>query len=917
MRSASPRHARQILLVGVPEQPAESANNFVRFAGGVLSHRCTLTQASRALALLIIDACIVQRADLESAYGALAGAYRVKTTVFLEWTSIDRNRTERRAIGAHLQILLGQIRELPSYRQAVQELESWLTGQVQLANFPTQFSSPLEKVLGEAQAFARLSLPNALFGQVCGIVPLTLLPRSCLARLATGQALQFPESDPEDSTDQVPDRTYERAIDAALLGQSSMGQSAPAFIRRLLSALRPPSHGSVASRRAAISQALSGLESAVEGHCTAVQILFAHAIHLHMNGTPQQGQLAPATPYDYLQAIAVEFLNEFSELHFERLETPEFTERFVRLWSVSSAPKYGAACRSLYVFMRQWDLVPKIKLGTISSRELQSLAAEVHANVIHPHEIDKLFGWLEHCGPSRLNQSLQCALAILEAVPMRVGELISLRLEGMRVGNDHIELDIAPKLSDPRLKSRESRRRALVAAPRGVMLIGTWWKRRVAEERRATNEIGDAPDATPLGYLFGDPNVPNLVYRPAAMSLLLNRSLKSITGDPSVSVHTLRHSWATRAITRELTSPASGEVNGLEVIAMTMGHSDVTTSIVNYFHTPERVVLQHWTRGLESHLRTNSFELAHWIGVSAATCRQRLRRWPGTLTTAREAHHDRLRQFTRDALDRAASQVQLGGAESGIALGDHRFPSLDSQGFVIGLTTILGTLTDISCGLGTSQVALRQQLHAIEVEQVIDLVVQASRVLTYQTRRSHDTQAFGVEMLLDAKGRGLGFRPDFRRMNQDRWRPLFHWLQKNWNGPVARAASDYWLSHCGGEQLALDLSAFDFLNIFALAGCNPSLAHLNINCDAGNLTADDRQLLHAMEVLFHQSFGQVYTTRFLSPRRGRPLFMFAFGKPSQRFDRPQQSGAAHSLVGLHCLMLATWVLQRFQRRVHD
>jgi integrase len=894
--------------------------NFTNLANAALSHRCKLSQSSRALALLVVDTCVLQMAELDSAYRALPNAFRVDGDAFIEWTAISTDRTERRAIGVHLQILLGRICAWPSYGETRRELEHWIVTQAQVTLQPMGTASPLEWLLIQAQTFARLHLPNALFAHVSGLAPLTVLPRSCWARLATGDALQVPRVEAPSPVSPITDRTFEKALDAALLGQPNAGQSAPAFIRRLLSALRPSSGGSVASRRQAISMALCALESDAQGHCTAVQILFAMAIHLHENGTSHQSRLAPATPYDYLQVLAIPFFTEFVDVRFERMDAKEFSDRFLRLWSLSPTPKHGAACRALYIFLRTWDIAPKLLRRADSTPDLHLMATNVRANVIHRHEIDLLFVWLEGSEPTRLNQSLQCALALLEAVPMRVGELISLRIEGFRAVDGEIEVDIAPRLSDPRLKSRESRRRVMVTTPRGVQIVGAWLKRRIEEETSQSSEIQDAGDAKPRGYLFGDPNMPNSVYRPTALVSQLNKLLKAVTGDSTVSVHTLRHGWATRAITQELCAPSTGEVNGLEVVAMHMGHTAVGTTVSSYFHTPELVVRTHWDRALSSVIPFSSLDLELWTGAAAATWRQRLHRWKTRGVTQQHtvvpAEHFS-RRFAWEAMRSVAKLVNFSGPEHSIPMGLRCIPLLEQSRKTLAFTSVLGALTDLSRGLGSHQVALRQQLSAEQLQQILDVVIHVANVLNHTRHLHKGSVARGVELLLDTSGKALGIRPDFQRAHQQRWQPLRRWLERQWMDPMAHAATEYWLAHVRGGCLEMNLNALDFLRIFPAAGCSSALSQLHVNHSNGALNHEQRQTLKALEVIFYEAFGQGFTRHFLAPRRGRPLFQFVFGASPASSDQLRQNGAAQSLAGLHCLMLVTLILQRLWSAGHE
>ncbi len=902
------RRGRHVL-AAVPHHAAEATQTVDCVLADLISHKCNLGRAARILGLLIVEACVLHSSDLEAAYLGASSAFLTPEGVFIEWEGGTTEGIERRAIGVLLQILLNDTGNRTSFSEAHRELESWLTVRYLGVRDPRVKASAVQWLLTQVQAFARLALPNSIFLHVTGIAPLALLPRSCWARQSTGLALQEPlaiSAEPK-----ATDRTFDRALDAALLGQPASGLSAPSFVRRVLAALRPPAIGSIASRRKSISMALCTLEAELEGQCTAAQILLAFAIDLHENGTAQSPNLAPTTPYDYTNAVAMPFLSEFSEIRFERLDTEDFSRKFAQLLLASSSPKYVAGCQALYQFLRRWELVPIFVRPRDHETDPFPVATAIHANVVHLHEIDMLFAWLDGAEPSRLHQSARCALAVLEAIPLRVGELLSLRLDGIRIVDDGMEVDVAPRLSDPRLKSRESRRRVSITTRRGIKIVGDWLHRRLEEEGSLQPQSG---------YLFGDPNLPGSVYRPTALTRLLNCLLKSVTGDPSVSIHTLRHTWATHSISKALTSPGDSEVNALDSLATQMGHADVSTTLTRYFHAPEVVVQTHWERALSSLVTMSSLDLEHWTNVPAATWRQRFRRGSVPLAEAADSAApaaNEHQKFAGQALKAIASQVPFAGPERGIPMGLRCIPFLAQRPTSLEFNSVLGALTDLTRGLGTHQVALRQQLTREELSQILDVVAQVSNALTGTWHPHTGSVARSVELLLDPCGAGLGIRPDFSRVLQPRWQPLRRWLERHWMESMALGASSYWLSHVKGGHVTMDLGALDFLRIFPSAGCSAALAQLRVNDSLESLSTQDRLAFHSVEVLFYEVFGQAFTRRFLAPRRGRPLFQFVFGSPSANTTQLRQSGAAQSLTGLHCLMLVTLILQRLRKSDHE
>ncbi|MFX6461617.1 hypothetical protein ABTG33_18755, partial [Acinetobacter baumannii] len=74
-----------------------------------------------------------------------------------------------------------------------------------------------------------------------------------------------------------------------------------------------------------------------------------------------------------------------------------------------------------------------------------------------------------------------------------------------------------------------------------------------------------------------------------ACSRLVNRALKQVCGDKSVSFHTLRHAWVNRNIIHQLDQPSSrpSPVSWLQKVAAEVGHAQGPTTLQHYVHRPD------------------------------------------------------------------------------------------------------------------------------------------------------------------------------------------------------------------------------------------------------------------------------------------------------------------------------------------
>lgn len=894
-------------LVAIQPMASNALTRFIKFQQWTIDHASKLSPSARAVALLISEAAVVTSVDLPLAYQALNQTFECSDKVMIEWTLPDGS-IDRRELGRFMRLWMGRANRRPSFEKACTDLVATASA-TRLYHLNGTDSVFIEQILEDAQAFARLSLPPALFSHVLNYSKFTALPRSCLARHTSKLALSIPPT--LIPTPQHTDQSFERALEAALLGHQKNAAGAAAFVRDTVIALLPPSRGSVAAKRKVISDRLCSLGAVASLQDHSACLFYCFAVDLFENGTPFSRDVAVGTPYDYLKSIALDFTRLFTGIHIKDLKPEEFASLFKQLRGAAPTPKQSAATSALHHFLRSWDIAPALPAGTLARAE----DTEVQANCIWPHEIDALFRWLTDATDNRLHSMARCALAIGCVSPVRIGELLWLRLEGVRIYGDLIEIDVAPRLSDPLLKSDESRRRLHIRDRRSISIISSWVTRRRLEEAKARGFDDTAALDLIQGYMFGDPNHPNRPFRPVALAQLLNRLLKAVTGDLSIGFHMLRHTQGSTQTSASLTNGIDGDVNNLDLEGSAMGHASGQTKLISYSHEYERSLRVNWDKFWHTSLKLTSSDVAFWTGLQPATVRQRAVRaavLPNRETKkSRASKSDKNRVAYLDCLANSAKQQHFDTADNGFAMGISCIPLKAYEPESVNFNQVLFALKDLSQGLQLEEVSLRQDLPKQLVQIIAASVGLLSDRFTGRRTRSQTDSTMGIEALLDSTGDLLGFRPDFDRIRQRRWLPILRWLEVHFSDQTTRLAVDFWVQHASSTHLALTPThgLFDLMSMLKQSGINTGLLQI---CSNAKSTAVNTESMKTIAQLVQAGIGQPVRTVHLAHRRGRPEVYLVIGEPASADHKASRHGAGQSIAGLHCLFACAFVTQQLQ-----
>lgn len=838
-----------------------------------------LNASSLTLAVLLAYDGIANDTDLKAAYGACQKAVRFATSVRVDWEV--GNRLDARHLSVWTTLAAARVDVWEPYNKAREQLLAALSSHALTNGAASTSDLRWEQLLAMARGWLQVHLPPVLYGHVSGAAPMSALPRSVLAREQTRKALPSELLDDiKVDADSLP--VYELAFGFALVGNPASIRTGSAFLRQLLAALRPPTKGSVTSKREEILRRLRSLAASLETADEASAILYAFALDLVENGTRRKKGLAPTTPSDYLNAVAEDFHLALDGVRLYGVDDAAYTGIFRKLVSSGTTMSSTriAALKALHQFLRAWWKVPPLPIDQLQI-EVES---NVRANVIWPHEKEQLRVWLARDGEeNRFSAQLRAALEIAGDAPVRISELLVLRLCNVIDEEDHLVVEIAREIRDGREKSREGRRRVMVRDVTAMATVRAWLDRRAAEL------------AAQDDYLFGLPDQPAKLAHAGKMYFWLNRLLKTVTGDESTSLHSFRHTHASQQLAEMLRQENDYEVNPLDRLANEMGHVGGHVTAVHYCHIYEAGIRQAIDVALQ-HLRLGYSGTSAWTGLSPEALRQRASR----ATKRGEATS----QALRTSLSEAAIRVAFPAISDGVDVTIPINPLPPRQVPALELNDVVGVLRDITTGLSTQEAALRHSVPEKQVIRMLEIIGWFAERNGKNPLSMVDPLNFGVQALRESSGRLLGVRPDLGRLSQRRWAQLTNAFKRAETLRL-QTAIRYWERAVDGPHLAVRPgSEWDsFVCLLADSGINHSLMSVHYSSTEKRL----REILATLEeaqATLRYRFGTSAAQVRHDYRPGRPpIWLVISSDASSR----NTHGSAHSIAGLHCAFLAAWV----------
>ncbi len=828
------------------------------------------------LACLLAFDSLASPQDLERAYEASKLAERWDGRVRIAW--VDEGRIDARYLSDMTVVAHMGNDKWPPYADVAQEVERFAV--LHLGSHTT-----LLGIVESGAMWLQLHLAPVLFGHVLKTAPMAGLGASVLARERTGRALLTGGSNPPINERRTIDRISARTIEAAMLGRSPSVFGGARFLAELSIALRPPTKGSNAAKRATVLDKLSGLVVKLDSEDEVVAAIFAYALDLLANGTWGKRELAPGTPAHYVGSFAEKFRNQMIGQRFQTIKEKDYALIYTAILDSDGhvAPYLHAGLKGFHRFLRQWLDVPKLPKDIFGAAD-----AVVEANVIWPHELDRVFGWLQDAPKSRLVLQLEVALAIAVHGMIRIAELQLLRIKNIIQHKELIEIEISREIRDGREKSKEGRRRLTVADGFAREKIDAWLARRTVES------------ATKENYLFGDPVDPSRVAYRGHMQVWLNKLLKAATGDTEVSFHTLRHTRATNRAADFLCSPNNGEVSELDLLANEAGHAGGHTTCRYYVHRFENALRLSVDRALSTRtLPYAAFEA--WSGLSQATLRQRV---------SRERKRSSPLGTLWESVAQRAMRVQLKCRDDGLKYEDPVNPLVVLVPEALQFRQVVGALSDVACRQPLTAAELRNDLSRDELGAILEATGRFAGHHGERILGLPDFVAAGVDALRDSSGRRLGLTPDFRRTRQVRWRNLAKAVSRS-DKDQLQTALHFWRAGLQSRHLAVRAGhgLGQFLALIKHAGIPAGQLSLFW---APPSSDESESLCHLNDVqaTSRATFGSSISVRRKSFRAGRPVVWLVV---SSSVGDKKAEGSANSMVGLHCVLFAAHIWQSLQK----
>lgn len=809
----------------------------------------------------------------------LGQVYLWKDHFCIEWREDSPPRLERRALHARTMLILSNKDKSdpkPTRRLALlNQLEVFLETQSDYADFkPKDRVRQLEL---DAICWWYQNLPLPLFFHVTGIQPLSAVSRACLASQASHLVPALQDISVDEARDQHVADSCSELLDAMAL--STGADKSSILIRQALEHISLLSSETDAMAKRRWVGALLELRMAAIQTGPISSLLLAWAIDLIEAGSIQQPNSPKKTLSTYLKKALEPLFFAFNSLpaDLDRWDTELLDEKYRALISAEptgSQKTMAAALSNFHYFLQTWlDVSPLRK-----SLRADLPQPEVKAIVIWPTQIERAIDWINALTDDpRLAAAIRVTLHIAKEAPSRATEIAFLRVANILDWGTHIEVEIAPSAKFGRLKSRAAQRRLYLHDPTGMKVIRDWVQHRVSSGLGKT------------ALLFGDPLRPDTVYKRAAMSRCINQLIKSATGNPSASGHSLRHTTISLVNESNLLTSSITDINRFKETAVSAGHVTGATGLIWYTHLYERALRQYVDAALLTLVRLSSEEAGRIVGLNAATLRQ-------------EAHRIKSETacYVWKKVREAASHLSAPKATDGIDWIEPTPPQgLTKPSKNFGPAGTLLLLKQLARGAQISDVAASFLLEADDVKRLntiaIETVIKCGSSIWVRRMRP---KAHGTHDLGEALNQ---FELNLREADQVKFEPLQIFLQKSQNEKVLADAVESWSACRKGLYLSVDqeYAVQGLYQLLATAKLDPTLLRV---CLRGQSIAQiDPELKESVQRDFITSFG-IKPKLHLAKPRDRVAQAYLQIDSREAKDRPHASSG--SISGLDVLMLS-------------
>lgn len=810
-------------------ETAVSTNRFDQFIERLLEKQNDLFQDPCLLIVALAAAFegLTNEADLLAFLKQLPNACHWGDGAYVTW--VREQGIARRRISPLLRIAQQQaLLQSTDWRSAVDQFAD-VFSRLYPRSKKSRTSSKLSPVFMDAQCWLYTYLPMPHVAHVTGAVPMTHLPDSAWIR-----RFQLPLPAPTvEREDKVVEEAEERIVEA--LFANAIQLSGAWFIERLEKVAQgltsAGSHVSDTKAWQVVSQRLRDLSIQLQ-ECGPIEaIILGWALDIATFGTSRKVNPRVATLSKYLYVAAsrlhkklreqqshpMSHSNETWQKFFKELIDENPSDQSLRA-ALSSFHRY--LCRMLGT-----DFIPWLFNDRNTAKQ------PPRANVVWPHEFDRLHSiFRELTQDHRLVAQLDAWSALLRNSTLRFGELVGLQLHSIQIGDNSIELEVAPHRGSRPLKTHAARRVLHIVDPTAVAGIRNWLDRR---EKQA---------AAPSDFLFGDPHRSDHIYQLGKCYRLFNKALKLSTGDSCVSMHITRHAYISIAMDKALSEIGGkfSEINPIHRIKGAAGHAVDWTTILTYSHLSEDSLRAHIDKQIAQRL-TSCAAASRWTGMTEANLRQRKHRYGKDGWSLWHALLDKAGGHRRQGTDPLAA-VPVAPTPTEIT---------------VTCEMVWHVLTDLDAGLSPDCVALRCGVPEF--------------IVTHMQTIAQSIQLLDSDTPLDDL---IAFRFD-RLGNQD-WQRFISYLSRLDTEEVS-AVLDSWRRCARGLMLSLDHPSKARPFVRALRDGGFPITRLVIRASrkpssppAHTPDQENNPPLERALSMLDQIYNGCPQVEQMSPRRGRP-----------------------------------------------
>lgn len=796
-----------------------------------------------AARMLTLDAIPPQALPLIEQQGSRP--YRTTKGVAIEWLAAEPVRVERRLLSAMTLLAWPSDMGTDQYGAVnglTANLSDWLTKQSHYA----ALEKPLEALEGDQLCWLQEVVPGPLFGHQSEMAPLSALPRSAWARQLTRRPLL---------SDAAKDNADVGA--AGTLVQATLDAEGDTYnasvIRMAQDVFRQPTKTVVDGHvKRSWAQSLASLEARLRRAHPAVGLVVAWAAHLCEAGTLESGNPAARTVKKYALRAMTPLSQQLSKLpeDIERWSADRLGSLYISLMEQTTPNSRGemsAALGSFHAFLQEWFDVPPV---VRHQGDWTPGKPAVSANLIWDHELRLCIDLCGRCDDPRLGHMACACFWIARENPVRIQDLLRLRLCNLHLYEDErgtvIEIEVARDAGRGRLKTEDSQRRIFVRSDEGIGHLRGW-----IEQRRKEAAPADA-------LLFGEKGNDRKVYRQAALHSYVNALVKTVTGDVSLRFHHLRHSRISAEMHAILCSVGFTDVNRLEMLAGDAGHASPFTTIRVYSHLYESALRLWLDLALREQCKLTGLQAQAWLNEK-----------PNTLVQAARRRGLSMFELVWCRLPQRIEALPIEGVDADFQWGAVIPPTVAKPPRSGVSPAVLGdALLRLAKGESEQSVAELLDINPHQLEQWVnrtsDWLKNAARSL--HPRKFQQVENASLSELMMMVG------ADTDRMFNNRLAGLEEYLADEPDRQLMEQAVQGWLACGRGEHIALDhgLPARGILRLLRSSGLAPAAVRL-VQQSADSAPSDPARLdLHAAVRLYQEEFGCQPITEIRAPRVDRP-----------------------------------------------